>query len=94
MPEMKKIAKPKNFKKTLKIVLISLKKWRVLLILSLIFAVISVVLSVAMPKLLGEITTEAVASLGVTGKIDFEPLSKIALALIILYIISAVFAYF
>ncbi|MBQ3318403.1 ABC transporter ATP-binding protein [Candidatus Saccharibacteria bacterium] len=94
MPEMKKIAKPKNFKKTLKIVLISLKKWRVLLILSLIFAVISVVLSVAMPKLLGEITTEAVASLGATGKIDFEPLSKIALALIILYIISAVFAYF
>ncbi len=93
MPKMSKAAKPKNLKKTLKIFLVSLKKWRLPLIFSFIFAIASVVLSVAMPKLLGEITTEAVASLSSSGKIDFEPISKIAIALIVLYILFAVFSY-
>ena len=94
MPPKKKAAeKPKNLKKTISRMLVSLKKWRIGLIAAGIFAGVSTVLTIFGPKILGNMTTDAVTSLSLNGAIDWSPIARSAVLLIILYGISAAMSY-
>ncbi len=94
MPRMmQETAKPKNFGKVLKTFLRDLKAWRVLIIVSMVLTVISVILSLFGPMILGQITTEAVASVSATGAIDWGVISALLIELVILYVASAILNY-
>ena len=72
----------------------SLKGFRFLIIISLIFAVISNILGLLSPKLLGNMTNSAYSSLSETGSLDFEPIKLIAVQLIAIYLVAATLNYF
>lgn len=94
MPKMmQETVKPKDFGKVLKTFLKDLKSWRILIIASMILTVISVVLSLFGPMLLGQITTEAVASFSATGEIAWDVIVHLIIELIVLYLASAVLNY-
>lgn len=94
MPRMmQETAKPKNFGKVLKAFLKDLRAWRALIIASMILTVISVVLSLFGPMILGQITTEAVNSFSATGAIDWGIITSLVIELAVLYIASAVLNY-
>ena len=78
----------------MKFFLKSLKPWRVPVIISCVLAIGSTILAIFGPKILGNMTTDAAASLGATGEIDWGPIKSSAIILIILYSISAVLGYF
>ena len=86
-------AKPKNFGKVLRIFLSDLKSFRVLIVASMVLTVISVVLRLFGPMLLGQITTEAVTSFMATGAIAWPAIVTIVIKLIILYVSSAILDY-
>lgn len=92
-PQMQETVKPKEFGKVLKRFMGDLKSWRVLLIVSMVLTVISVVLSLFGPLILGQITTEAVRSFTMTGEIDWGVITSLVTILIILYVVSAVLGY-
>jgi ATP-binding cassette, subfamily B, multidrug efflux pump len=91
--------KPKSFRKTLKTFLGYLKPYRLSLAFVLIFAIASTVFSIIGPKLLGNATTKLFE--GVIAKathipgaaIDFTYIGRIALILVGLYLLSALFNY-
>jgi ATP-binding cassette, subfamily B, multidrug efflux pump len=91
--------KPKDFKKTLKTFLAYLEPYRLRLVLVLVFAVASTVFAIVGPKLLGNATTRLFE--GVLAKathvpgaaIDFGYIGRIALILVGLYVLSAIFNY-
>lgn len=85
--------KPKDFGKTLRIFLRDLKKWRILLIVSIILTVVSVILSLFGPLILGQITTEAVNSFSATGAIDWSVITSLVIRLIVLYVASGILNY-
>jgi len=91
------IDKAKDFKGTLKKLLKLISKYKVLIILSFIFAIGSTIFSIVSPKILGNATTEIytgiVAKINGTGGINFNAIGKILILLIILYIVSALFNY-
>ncbi len=99
MAGMMAFGKPKSFRKTLRTFLKYLRPYRFSLILVMIFAVASTVFAILGPKLLGNATTRLFQ--GVVAKathvpgaaIDFPYISRIALILIGLYIVSALFTY-
>ncbi len=94
MPRMmQEAAKPKNFGKVLRTFLKDLKSWRVLIIASMILTVISVVLGLFGPMILGQITTEAVSSFMATGEIAWGVIVGLVIELAILYISSAILNY-
>lgn len=99
MGGMGKIEKAKNFKVTIKKLMEHLKPYTGSLITVIIFAIGSTAFSVAGPKILGKATTKIFEGLvrkvsGIVGAgIDFEYISQIALLLITLYIVSAVFSF-
>lgn len=94
MPRMMQEAvKPKNFGKVLKTFLKDLKSWRVLIIASMILTVISVVLSLFGPMILGQITTEAVSSFMATGEIAWGVIMGLVIELAVLYMSSAILNY-
>ncbi len=90
MPGPKDIAtrKPKNIKITLKKLIKSLKPWYPHIAIALILTIAASVLSIFGPKILGNMTTEAVDSLTETGSINWEPIAQSALILILLYLFS------
>ncbi len=94
MPRKVADSKPKDAKKSLAAFLNSLKGFRFLIIISLVFAVISNLLGLLSPKLLGNMTNSAYASLSETGHLDLEPIKLIAVQLIIIYLVSAILSYF
>ena len=90
--------KAKDFKGTLKKLLKYLGKYKIAIIIVIIFAILSTVFSIVGPKILGEATTilfeglmNMISENGLG--IDFEGIKKILLTLLGLYIISAVFSY-
>lgn len=94
MPRMMQEAvKPKDFGKVLRTFLRDLKSWRVLIIASMVLTVVAVVLSLFGPMLLGQITTEAVASFSATGEVAWGVIVKLIVELAILYIVSAILNY-
>lgn len=90
---IQEVAKPKNFGKTLREFLGSLKQWRVLIIISIALTIASVVLSLFGPMVLGQITTEAVNSFMATGEIDWGVVTGLVVELILLYVGSSVLSY-
>ncbi len=93
MPRMQADEKPKDFGKTFRTFLKDLKQWRILLIVSVVLTIISVVLSLFGPLILGQITTEAVNSFMATGAIDWGVVTSLIIQLVILYLASAVLGY-
>lgn len=90
---IQEVAKPKNFGKTLREFLGSLKQWRVLIIISIVLTIASVVLWLFGPMILGQITTEAVNSFVATGAIDWGTVTGLVVKLILLYVGSSVLGY-
>ena len=90
--------KPKDFKKTTKKLINSyLAKYKVAIIVVILFAIGSTVFTIVGPKILGNATTEIfnglVSKLSGGSGIDFEKVGQIALTLITLYIVSALFSF-
>lgn len=90
--------KAKDFKGTMKTLLAYLGKYKIGIILVMIFAIGSAVFSIVGPKILGNATTEIFEGLmgKITGSstgIDFGAIGNILLLLITLYVISAVFSF-
>lgn len=95
--------KPKDFKKTLKRLLMYLKPQKMQLIFVVFFAILSTVFYIIGPKILGKATTRLLD--GMISKfmayrfhktiptIDFRYIGTIILILIFLYIISAIFSF-
>ena len=90
--------KPKDFKKTTKKLINSyLAKYKVAIIVVILFAIGSTVFTIVGPKILGNATTEIfnglVSKLSGGSGIDFGKVGQIALTLIALYIVSALFSF-
>lgn len=84
--------KAKNFKGTMKQLIAYMRPYYLNIIVSMLFAVLSVVFMVVGPKILGRATTELVsgftAKIYGTGSIDFDRIAEILLFLIAIYLIS------
>ena len=91
--------KAKDFKKAMGKLLSYLKPYRLSLVVVVIFAILSSIFSIVGPKILGNATTEIYS--GIMGKIlgtnsagiNFIAIGKILLVLLVLYLLSAGFAY-
>lgn len=90
--------KPKDFKKTTKkLIEAYLSKYKIALIIVIIFAIGSTIFTIVGPKILGNATTEIFNGLmskmsGGSG-IDFGKIAQIAIMLLGLYLLSAVFSF-
>ena len=92
------VEKPKDFKKTTKKLINSyLSKYKVAIIVVILFAIGSTIFTIVGPKILGNATTEIfngiVSKISGGNGIDFGKIGQIALTLIGLYIISAIFSF-
>lgn len=96
-PGMGVVEKPKDFRGAAKKLASYAKPFRWLIVLVIIFALLSTVFNIVGPMFLGNITNELVrgvaAKLQGTGGIDFTLVGKIALLLVGLYVLSALFNY-
>ncbi|MFD3447157.1 ABC transporter ATP-binding protein [Microbacteriaceae bacterium 4G12] len=97
MGGMGKVEKAKNFKGTMNKLLQYLKPYRLSIIIVILFAIGSAAFAIVGPKILGKATTKLFEGLvskvtGTGGGIDFTYIRNIALLLLGLYIISAVFS--
>ncbi len=94
---MKRVAKAKDFKGTVKKLFSYIKKYKLLVIIAFLFAICSTVFAIVSPKILGNATTEIyngiIAKINGTGSINFGIIKHILIILGILYLISAVFSY-
>ena len=89
--------KPKDFKGTIKALLKYMGRYRIALVVIMIFAVASTVFNTNGPKILGNATTELfnglIAKLSGTGSIDFGRIGSILFMLIGLYGICALLSF-
>ncbi len=90
--------KPKDFKKTTKKLIDSyLSKYKIGIIVVIIFAIGSTIFTIVGPKILGNATTEIfnglVSKISGGSGIDFGKVGQIALMLLGLYLISAIFSF-
>ncbi len=86
-------SKPLNFKGTLKRLLTYFKPFRIAFIVIFSFVIISTILSVFTPKLLGSVTTSIYDSFRNGKAIDFDYIRNMLVFLIVLNIASGVFLY-
>ncbi len=98
------VEKPKNFFGTLKRIAFYMKPFRVSIIFVFVFAMASTIFSIISPKILGNMTNQVVSDIMMTKTsgqnpsvlgqgINFDVLGRLAIILLILYILSSVFAY-
>lgn len=89
--------KAKDFKGTIRKLFAYMGKYRIALVLVLLFAVGSTIFSVLGPKILGNATTELfnglVAKISGTGAINFTRIAQILIFLLGMYLISALFGF-
>lgn len=94
---MMKGDKARNFKGTMAKLVEYLGKYKVTVLIVLVFAVASTSASIAGPKILGRATTRlfegVLAQLSGTGEIDFEYIGRILLLTLGLYLVSTLFSY-
>lgn len=93
MPRPMSVEKPKNAKASAKLLLGSLKPHRLILIFAILAAILSTVLSVFGPLVLGNITTEAVASVQATGAVNWSVITPLLITLVVLYGASGLLGY-
>lgn len=89
--------KAKDFKGTMKKLLSYLGKYKIGMIIAILFSIAGTVFSIVGPKILGKATTKIFEGLmskisGDGAGIDFEAIGKILLALIALYVVSLIFS--
>ncbi len=96
-PGIRPVEKAKNFKGTLKKLLQYLGKFKMMIGIVIICAIISTIFNIVGPKILGNITTEIYAGvmqmIAGTGGINFDEIRRIVCILLGIYIISALFSY-
>lgn len=89
--------KPKDFRKAMKSLLMYMKDFKVIIIISILFAIVSTAATIAGPKILGNATTTLfegiMAQIQGTGSIDFDAIGRIILFVFALYLGSALFSY-
>ena len=89
------VEKAKDFNGTIKKLGKTLSKYKIAIIIVMIFAIVSTVFSIVGPKILGNATTEIYTGLmnkiNGTGGIDFNKIGKIILWVVGLYVTSALF---
>ena len=85
--------KPKNFKNAVKRLILELDKFRVLILVSLILAVIGAILSILAPDRLSDLTDEIQKGLFVSQSMDMDAIKNITVLLIGMYLCSALFNY-
>ena len=83
--------KAKDFKSAIKRLFGELKGFRALIIVALILAIFSSVLSILAPDKLSELTDEI--SMGIMGVMNIEGITQIVIVLVIIYLCSAIFSY-
>lgn len=83
----------KDSKKAFRAFFKSLKNFRFVIILSLVFTAASGILSLFSPSILGNMTNSAVSSIAETGYLDFEPIKIAAIQLGVIYVIIAILTY-
>ncbi len=93
MPRPIATEKPKDAKNAALRLLKSVKPWRFILIFAIISAIVSTVLSIFGPKILGNITTAAVTSVTTAGAVDWSMVTPLLIALAVLYAASGVIGY-
>ncbi len=90
--------KPKNFKRTMKMLLKHLQPYYLSISIVFVFAITSTVFSIQGPKIIGHATTEIfnglMSKLGGNGGINFEKISGLMITLIILYAAGAILSFF
>lgn len=96
-PGMAPVEKAKDFKKTMKKLLIYLSGYKWAFLIVFIFAIGSTIFAIISPTILGDAITEIVNGLinkiGGGSGIDFNALGRILMLLIGLYILSSVFSF-
>jgi ATP-binding cassette subfamily B protein len=89
--------KPRDFRGTMVKLIQYLGQYRILILVVMLFAVASTIFSIVGPKILGKATTKlfegVMAQIAGTGTIDFVYIRNIILTVLVLYLISALFAY-
>ena len=93
MPPMRVVEKPKDFKGTLKQLAGYVRPYYARIIASLILMVISTVMCIYGPKLIGDVTTSIaqgiVAKYQGTGGIDFDRIASLVKMILLIYSVSA-----
>ena len=84
---------PKNFKIVLKRFWLSLREWRVQIIVAAILSLVSTVMSLFGPMILGMMTTSATESLKNSGEIAWGEINFLVMILAGLFLLSAVVGY-
>lgn len=89
------VSKPKNFKKTLARLLKYLGEYKISILIVLIFAVASTVLSILGPMMLGKATDNLLEGVSVSGGsgVDFSAIGRILSVLVFMYVLSALLMY-
>ena len=89
--------KPKDFKGTIRKLIAYMGRYKIAVLIVMIFAVGSTIFNVIGPKILGNATTELfnglVSKITGEGSIDFGKIGKILMTLMGLYALSAIFAF-
>ena len=97
MPPMRVVEKPKDFKGTLKQLAGYVRPYYARIIASLILMVISTVMCIYGPKLIGDVTTNIaqgiVAKYQGTGGIDFNRIASLVKMILLIYSVSALIDY-
>ena len=87
----------KDFKGTLRQLLAALSKYKLSLVVVIVFAVLSTIFNIAGPKILAKATTALatgwIAKLRGVGSIDFAYIGKVLLFLLGMYLLSAAFSF-
>ena len=87
----------KDFKGTLRQLLTAMSKYKLSLIVVVVFAILSTIFNIAGPKILAKATTALatgwIAKLRGTGGIDFTYIGKVLLFLLAMYLLSALFSF-
>lgn len=98
MPPIRKVEKPKNFKGTLRQLVSYIKPYYLRIVISLLLMVISTVMCIYGPRLIGNVTT--LLSEGIISKyhggagIDFDTIGKLVTVILLIYGVSAIIDYF
>ncbi|MCB8967196.1 MAG: ABC transporter ATP-binding protein [Ardenticatenaceae bacterium] len=97
MAAMRRGEQAQNFRATMAKLVHYLDAYKIQIVVVVIFAIASTVFNIVGPKVLGNATTKLfegiMAEIAGTGSIDFDYIGRILLIMLVLYLISAVFAY-
>ena len=87
------VEKPKNFKKTLSRFMVESKPYKRAIITAIVFSIISVLLTVFGPMILGLMTTSATTSIANGEDIKWNEIISLAILLLSLYVVSGIISY-